>query len=154
MVIQNANINIQPILTKEQIAYDEAIKDMRYVTARLKISQEGVNIDDISQEKLDVATKLFDEMDTIQRDFNIEAQKIQQDVNNRMKTLQDGANKKFGDVQNRYRELIGSIKGMGTVDNGKCSAQECDTNMSKEREEAVRKSLAEELARAQESKIE
>ena len=153
MVVKGANINIQQILTKEQQAYDEALKNMRYVTAKLKISEEGVNMDDLSQEKLDMATKLFDEMDIIQRDFNIDAQKIQQDFNNTMRMLQESANKKFGDVQNRYRKLIESMKGKETVDTGECSAQACDINMSKEREEAVIKSLMEELEKAQDRKI-
>lgn len=152
MVVQDANINIQPVLTKEQVAYDEALKNMRRITARLKISQEGVNVDDISQEKLEAATKLFDEMDTVQRDFNIEAQKIQQDVNNRMRVLQEDANKKFGEVQNRYKQLINSMKGMENVDGGPCSTQECMAPMSKEKEESLKKMLAEELARAQNEK--
>jgi hypothetical protein len=143
MVIQNANIKIQPVLTKEQIAYEEALKNLKSATARLKISQEGVNIDDISQEKLEIATKLYDEMDMIQRDFNIESQKVQQDVNNRMSKLQEDANKKFGDVQKRYRELIGSMKG------GEYSSQIDGTNMSKEKEESLRKMLEEELKNAQ-----
>jgi hypothetical protein len=154
MVLKNANINVQPVLTKEQEDYEEALKNMRYVTARLKISQEGINTNDISQENLESATKVFEEMDVIQRDFNIEAQKIQQDVNNRMRILQEGANKKFGEVQNRYRTLINSMKGIDTVDQGECSEQACMGNMSKEREEAVRKELAEELARSQEIKAE
>jgi len=77
MVLQSANTKIQPVLTKEQIAYEEAIKSVRRATAILKISQEGVNIDNVSYEKLEMATKLFDEMDIVQRDFNIDAQKIQ-----------------------------------------------------------------------------
>lgn len=154
MVVQEAKINIQPVLTKEQVVYDEALKNMRQITAKLKISQEGVNTDNISQEKLEIATKLFDEMDTIQRDFNIEAQKIQQDVNNRMKILQDGANKKFGDVQNKYKELINSLKGIDTAGQEECSAQTCGINMSKEKEEELKKMLADELARAQETKTE
>jgi hypothetical protein len=154
MVVENANINVQPVLTKEQVVYDEALKNMRQITARLKISQEGVNMESISDEKLTIASKLFDEMDIIQRDFNIEAQKIQQDVNNRMRILQEGANKKFGEVQNRYRELINSIKGTDTVGQEECSAQACDINMSKEKEEELKKMLAEELARAQSEKTE
>lgn len=154
MVIQNANIKIQPVLTKEQVAYEEALKNMRSATARLKISQEGVNIDDISHEKLEIATKLFDEMDIVQRDFNIESQKIQQEINNRMMKLQEDANKKFGDVQKRYRELIGSMKGIGNVDQQECSAQSCDINMSKEKEHSIEQMLAEELARAQGTKAE
>jgi hypothetical protein len=154
MVVQSANINIQPVLTKEQIVYDDAMKSMRLATVKLKISQEGINVDDLSQDQLDNASKLFDEMDVIQREFNMETQKIQQDVNSRMGKLQEDSNKKFGNVQNRYRELINSMKGIETVDQGECSAQACNINMSKEREEKVRKELAEELSRSQGGKTE
>lgn len=154
MVAESAKVNIQPVLTKEQIAYDEALKNLRLVTARLKISQEGVDMENVSDEKLTIASKLFDEMDTIQRDFNIEAQKIQQDINSRMKTLQEDANKKFGEVQNRYRELIDSMKSIDTVGQEECSAHTCGINMSKEKEEELKKMLAEELARAQREKTE
>lgn len=153
MVVENANIRIQPVLTKEQVAYEEALKNMRRVTARLKISQEGINMEDVSQEKLDIATNLFDEMDAIQRDFNIESQKIQQDINNRMRKVQEDANKKFGDVQNRYRELISSMNGTDTGDKGECSSEACDINMSKEKEDSLRKMLAEELANSKGIKV-
>ncbi len=154
MVVQNVNIKIRPVLTKEQVAYEEALKSMRDATARLKISQQGIIIDNISHEKLEIATELFEEMDMIQREFNVESQKIQHDVNSRMMILQDGANKKFGDVQKRYRELISSMKGISNVDQGECSAQSCDVNMSKEKEESLKKMLAEELANAQGIKAE
>jgi hypothetical protein len=153
MVVRDANIRIQPILTKEQVVYEEALKSMKYAIARLKISQEGIDVDDVSQEKFDMVTKLFDEMDTIQRDFNIESQKIQQDINNRMRKAQDDANSKFGEVQNRYRELISSMKAADNGDKGECSTQACGTNMSKEKEDSLVKMLADELANAEGIKI-
>lgn len=154
MSIENAHINITPVLTKEQIAYEKALKDLKYVTAILKISQEGIDTNNISQEKLDIATKLFDEMDTLQRDFNIEAQKVQQDVNNKMKLLQEDGNKKFGDVQKRYRELIDSMKN-NTMDGEKEDiGKNANIVMSKEREEELKNYLAEELARAHVEKTE
>ena len=84
-------------------------------------------------------------MDIIQKDFNIEAQKLQQDTNAKMMKLQDEANKKYGDVQNRYRELINSMKNTYEEEyNIK------DIVISKEREEEIKKELADALAKAKE----
>jgi len=154
MSIETANINIQPVLTKEQIAYDEAIKNMRQVTVRLKISQEGIDLQKISEYELDNAMKLFDEMEIIQRDFNVEAQKAQQEINNKMRSLQEGANKKFADAQNRYRELIKSMKGEKTTDLDYNEIEAKDMVISKERGEEITRELAEMLAKANSEKTE
>ena len=154
MSVDTANINIQPVLTKEQIDYDEALKNMRHVTARLKISQEGIDIQKMSQQELDNAMKLFDEMEIIQRDFNIEAQKAQQEINNKMRSLQESANKKFADAQNRYRELIKSIKGEKTVNVDYNEIDAKDIVISKERGEEITRELAEMVAKAKSEKTE
>lgn len=147
MSIKDANINIQPILTKEQIAYDEALKNIRYITARLKISQEGINVQDVSPDKLEIIITLFDQMEMIQRNFNIELQKLQQDANNNIMKLQEDSNKKLADIQNRYRELINFMKGVA-----KEGEEFLTTNitMSKEREEEIKKELADALAKSKE----
>ena len=150
MGIETANIKVQPVLTKEQVEYEKALKNLRYMTAKLKISQEGVNIENVPDDELEIVTKLFDEMDMIQRDFNIEAQKIQMEVNNKMRELQEGANKKLADAQARYRGLINSMKDETIGD--KIEDYTKDYSMSKEREDEIKKSLAEELAKSQSEK--
>ncbi len=145
MTIKDANINIQPMLTKEQIAYEDAMKNVKYATARLKISQEGLKSDNLSQNQLDDVIKLFDEMDTIHRDFNIEAQKLQQDSNTKIKTLQEDANKKLTDIQGKYRVLIEIMK---TGAKGDYNIKDIDITMSKEREEEIKKELADALAKS------
>lgn len=152
MSIKDANINIQPVLTKEQVAYDDAVKNLRHISARLKISQEGINTQDISPEKLEAAIELFDQMEMIQRDFNIEAQKLQQDTNNKMRILQEGANKKFGDVQNRYRELINSMKSVAKY-GAEYDIENVNITISKEREEEIKKELADALAKSRDKGI-
>ncbi len=148
---EDANIRIKPVLTKEQVDYDNALKDMKYVSARLRISQEGVNTSNISIDTLDNVIKLFDEMELLQRDFNIEAQKIQQESNNKIATLQGSANKKFADVQNKYRELITLMKGVSTVAKTEDGIEDANViaTMTKEKEEEIKKVLAKELADAQ-----
>lgn len=147
MSIKDANISIQPVLTKEQIAYDDAVKNMKQITARLKISQEGIDTNDISPDILESVITLFDQMDMLQRDFNIEAQKLQQDINNKMTKLQEDANKKYADVQNRYRELINSMKSV-TKDGEKYDVKNANIVITKEREEEIKKELANEIARS------
>lgn len=149
MGIEGAKINIQPVLTKEQIAYDEASKNMRYIAAKLRISQEGIDTQNISLESLETVIVLFDQMETIQRDFNIDAQKLHQDTNNKIKTLQEDANKKFADVQNRYRKLIDIMK--NNVVGGEYDMKDVGITISKEREEEIKKELAEELARSKDT---
>lgn len=150
MSVDNANIKIQQVLTKEQIAYDEAIKNMKYITAELRLSQEGIDIITIPYDKLETIVSLFDEMDAVQREFNVEMQKFQLDTNNKAKILQEEANKKFGDVQNRYRELVESMKKctVSTVINDEYNVQ--NVTLSKEREEQIKKELADALARSKE----
>lgn len=104
------SVGVEQIPTKEQIEYNDALKNFKYVTVRLRLSQEGINTDNISKQKLENVIKLFDEMDLIQRDFNVDVQTIQQEAENKMKELQTNANKKYEDAQNRYKELIDSIK--------------------------------------------
>lgn len=150
-MIEEANIKIQPVLSKEQMDFDEALKHVKHVGAILKISQEGVDMQNVLQDNIENAISLLDQMETIQRNFNIDAQKIQldannkakvlqEDSNNKMKVLQEDANKKFGEVQNNYRELINSMKGVTNGDN------EYDiknaTILTKEREEQIQKELA------------
>jgi len=150
MSIKDANINIQPVLTKQQIAYDEAIKNMKYITAKLKLSQEGIDTDLVSHDSMQAIVSIFDEMETVQREFNVEMQKFQIDANNKAKLLQEDANKKFANVQNRYREIIESMKNMkkGTVSNSEYETG--NVTISKEREEEIKKELADALAKANE----
>ena len=150
MSIKDANINIQPVLTKQQIAYDEAIKNMKYITAKLKLSQEGIDTDLVSHDSMQAIVSIFDEMETVQREFNVEMQKFQIDANNKAKLLQEDANKKFANVQNRYREIIESMKNMkkGTVSNNEYDTG--NVTISKEREEEIKKELADALAKANE----
>ena len=152
MSIEDANVSIKPVLTKEQVDYEEALKNMKYTTAKLRISQEGINTSDISPKILDDVTELFDEMDTIQRDFNVEAQKIQQDAGNKMRILQEGANKKFADAQNMYRELINPMKTGTTIDKKEDGTEETNIILTKEREEEIKKEFAALLAESQSEK--
>ncbi len=138
MVLKDANINIQPVLTKEQMAYEEAMKNMKLVTAKLKISQEGIDVDKLLRDQLEDVVMLFDETDSVQRSFNIEAQKLQQDANNKIRILQEDTNKKLGDIQNRYRILIEIMKTGAIYD---CDIKGVSMNMSKEREDEIRKEL-------------
>lgn len=151
MVTEATKIDVKPVLiTKEQIDYDEAIKNMKYVSAKLRISQEGIDTKNVSQEELETVTKLFDEMEMIQRNFNILAQKIQQDFNNKMREFQEDTSRRLTHVNGRYRGLITSMKSDTTERKTEdCTQNNTQGEMSKEKEDEIKRSLAEELKRSQ-----
>lgn len=96
--------------TPEQLEYEELTKKMRPITAKLRIAQEGVDVSSISQQKLDMVMRIFDEMEQIQRDAQQKTSKIQQDTNVQTQKVNQETNKKFGDVQKKYQDLIKSLK--------------------------------------------
>lgn len=96
--------------TPEQLEYDELTKKMRIATAKLRISQEGVDVSSISQQNMDKIMRIFDDMEHIQRDVQQKTSKIQQDANIQTQKVNQEAGKKFGDIQKRYQDLIKSLK--------------------------------------------
>lgn len=150
MSVKDANINIQPVLTKQQIAYDEAIKNMRYVTAELKLSQEGIDTDLVPYDTLKVVVSIFDEIEAAQIEFNVEMQKLQIEANKKAQSIQENTNKKRADLLKRYKEILDSMKNMkkGVVSNSEFETE--SVTLSKEREEQIKQELAETLARATE----
>lgn len=152
MTNESINVDIKPVLTREQEEYDKALKSFKIVTARLRLSQEGINTYNISQQKLYVIIKSLDEIDSIQREFNVGMQAIQQEADNKMRELQAGVNKKFADAQNRYRELMNSIKVETIKDKKIDNIGNIDgVDISGEKEKEIQKMLADELAKSQKS---
>ena len=96
--------------TPEQLEYEELTKKMRLATAKLRIAQEGIDISSISQQKLDMIMRIFDDMEHIQRDSQQKASKIQQDANIQTQKVNQETGKKFGDIQKKYQDLIKSLK--------------------------------------------
>lgn len=96
--------------TPEQLEYEELTKKMRLTTAKLRITQEGVDVSSISQQNMDKIMRIFDEMEHIQRDNQQKTSKIQQDANIQTQKVNQDIGKKFGDVQKRYQDLIKSLK--------------------------------------------
>lgn len=96
--------------TPEQLEYEELTKKMRITTAKLRITQEGIDVSSISQQNMDKIMRTFDEMEHIQRDNQQKTSKIQQDANIQTQKVNQETNKKFGDVQKRYQDLIKSLK--------------------------------------------
>ena len=96
--------------TNEQIEYEELNKKLRITTAKLRVAQEGVDVSSLSQHKLDMVLRIFDEMDLIQKNTQMKTSKIQQDGNIKINGINQEANKKFSNVQKRYQDLISSLK--------------------------------------------
>lgn len=102
--------NARPMPTPEQLEYDELTRKMRLTTAKLRITQEGVDISSISQQNMDKIMRIFDDMEHIQRDNQQKTSKIQQDANIQTQKLNQETGKKFGDVQKKYQDLMKSLK--------------------------------------------
>lgn len=96
--------------TTEQLEYDELTRKIRIATAKLRISQEGVDISSISQQNIDNIMRIFDDMEHFQRDTQQKISNIQQSANIQIQKINQDADKKFGDVQKRYQDLIKSLK--------------------------------------------
>lgn len=96
--------------TPEQLEYEELTKRMRLTTAKLRIAQEGVDVSSLSQQKLDMIIRTFDDMEQIQKDSQQKTSKIQQDANIQIQKINQDTGKKFADIQKKYQDLIKSLK--------------------------------------------
>lgn len=96
--------------TPEQTEYEELTKRMRIVTAKMRAAQEGVDVSTISQQKLDMVLRAFDDMDKIQRENQQKTSTIQQSANAEIQKINQETGKKFSDVQKKYQDLIKSLK--------------------------------------------
>ncbi len=97
-------------LTPEQLEYDELIKKMRLATTKLRITQEGIDVLSLSKQKMDMITRIFDEMEQINKDNQSKTSKIQQDSNIQIQKVNQETGKKFTEIQKKYQDLIKSLK--------------------------------------------
>jgi preprotein translocase subunit SecD len=97
-------------LTPEKIEYEETVKKMRIVTARMRIAQEGVDTSSIPQQKMDSILRIFNEMEQIHRDVQQKKSKIQQDANISMQQVDQDANERYTNIQKKYQDIILSLK--------------------------------------------
>ncbi len=108
-MVKNTNI-ARKGPTPEQLEYEELTKRMRLSTAKLRIAQEGVDVSSLSQQKLDMIIRTFDDMEQIQKDSQQKTSKIQQDANIQIQKINQDTGKKFADIQKKYQDLIKSLK--------------------------------------------
>lgn len=97
--------------TKEQIEYEEAKKNFRIATAKTRLYSGGVDASKVSQQALDKALRIFDDMENVQQDTQQRTSMIQQEADAKIQKLNQDANKKFGEIQTRYQDLMNSLKG-------------------------------------------
>ncbi len=103
-------MNIKKGQAPEQKEYEETAKKMRILNVKMRIAQEGIDASSIPQQKLDGIVRTFDDMDQINRDVQQKKSKIQQDANISIQKVDQDANKKFVEIQNRYQDIIKSLK--------------------------------------------
>lgn len=96
--------------TKEQMEYEDAMKNFRVATAKARLHSAGVNSSKISQQVIDKVMRISDDMDHIQQEAQQNTSKIQQDAQVATQKVNQDTNKKFGDMQKKYQDLINSLK--------------------------------------------
>ena len=96
--------------TKDQLEYDDAKKNFRIATTRMRLNSAGIDSSKISQQVTDRALRIFDDMENIQQDTQQKTQKIQHDAEISIQKVNQDANQKFVDTQKRYQDLINYLR--------------------------------------------
>jgi len=98
-----------PAPTKEQMEYEEAKKSFRFATAKARLHSVGIDQSKISQQVIDKAMRIFDEMDHIQQDTQQKTSKLQHDAEAAIQKVNQDASQKFGEIQTRYQDFVNSL---------------------------------------------
>lgn len=96
--------------TREQIEYDEATKNVKVLTARLRLSQQGIDTSSISRQELDRIIALYDKMDVIAADTRNKTSEIQRDSNTDIQRVNQKANEKYSQASKEIDILINKMK--------------------------------------------
>ena len=98
------------VKTKEQVEYEDATKNIKVLTAKLRLSQQGVDTSPISRQELDRIMALYDKMDTIAADVRNKTSEIQRDSNTDIQRINQKANEKYSQVSKDIDIIINKMK--------------------------------------------
>lgn len=101
---------IKDNIIREQEEYERSIKNVRIAVAKLRLSQGGIDTENISPQKLDNVVRIFNEIEDLQKDTQRKIADIQKDANAKISQAQQDANVRFGELNTRYQELFSSMK--------------------------------------------
>ena len=129
----------KPEKTKEQIEYDEAAKNVKLLTVRLRLSQQGVDTSSVSRQELDRIVALYDRMDTISADVRNKTSEIQRDSNADIQRINQKANEKYSQVSKDIDIIINKMKNVEkVVDSVKAEqAEQIETGKEDIKEEII-----------------
>lgn len=96
--------------TQEQIEYEDATKNLKALTTKLKLSQQGVDTSSISRQDLDRVMALFDKMDAISADVRNKTAEIQKESSVEIQKINQRANEKYTQVSKEIDSLINKMK--------------------------------------------
>lgn len=105
---KNKAIRREP--TKSEVEYQEATKNVRIATAKLRLTQYGVDVELLSRQNIDKAMNLFDEMDRISTETRSKISQIQNETNTEIQKINQRASEKYNDASKKIDELVKSLK--------------------------------------------
>lgn len=95
---------------KEQIEYEEATKNIKVITAKLRLSQQGVDTSSISRQDIDRVIALYEKMDAIVADVRSKTSEIQRDSEIEIQRINQKANEKYSQASNDIGVVINKMK--------------------------------------------
>jgi len=100
----------RPEKTKEQIEYEEATRNIKVLTTRLRLSQQGIDTSSLSRQELDRIMAIYDKMDAIAADVRNKTSEIQRESNVEIQKANQKANEKYSQVSKDIDAIINKMK--------------------------------------------
>lgn len=100
----------RPEKTKEQVEYEEATRNIKVLTTRLRLSQQGVDTSSMSRQELDRIMALYDKMDAMAADVRNKTSEIQRESNVEIQRINQKANEKYSQVSKDIDAIINKMK--------------------------------------------
>ncbi len=112
-------------IKKEQQNYEEAQKNLRIMTAKLRLAQQyGIDTSKLSQQKLDRALRFFDEMEKISVDARNKISEIQREGNIEIQKINQRVDEKYSQVSKDIDNFIKSLKESQPIIDSKVDEQQ------------------------------
>lgn len=110
--MDNKTVNVPSmIMRKEQQDYEEAQKNLRVITAKLRLAQQyGIDTTKLSQQKLDRFLRLFDEMEKVSTDARNKTSEIQREGNVEIQKVNQKMSEKYTQIAKDIDNLVKSVK--------------------------------------------
>lgn len=110
--MDNENRSIpNTVIRKEQQEYEEAQKNLRVITAKLRLAQQySIDTTKLSQQRLDKFLRLFDEMEKVSTDARNKTSEIQREGNVEIQKINQKMSEKYNQISKDIDNLAKFIK--------------------------------------------